>query len=78
MFDDLTIEELKALRITLRGALQSLIFGQTVTEFRYGDHGEKLSVADVKQAKSYIADITQRIATLEGGRRGGFTVMHGG
>ncbi len=77
MFDDMTLEQLKALRSTLRQKLEDLIFGEKTIEFRYGDHGEKLGTADIKQARIYIAEISQRIATLEGGRRGGFTIMHG-
>lgn len=78
MFDDLTLEQLRALQVTAREAWQKLSLGLAVAEVRYGDTGRKFHPASVKEAASFLQTVTDEIKTRTGTRRGGFTVVHGG
>lgn len=78
MFDDLSVADLEAMRVSLREALVALATGKQTAEVRYGETGRKFHPADTKATQSLLAQVVDEIARRSGARRGGFTVMHGG
>lgn len=66
MFDDLTLEQLTALRTTLRDALVKLVAGEKVAEVRYGEMGRKFHPTTPDACRNIIAEVQRAIDKLEG------------
>lgn len=66
MYDDLTDEQLVALRTDLRLAYHALIAGQQPAEIRYGEHGEKFHPANASMCETAIARINATLARRTG------------
>lgn len=66
MYDDLTDEQLVALRTDLRLAYHSLIAGGQPAEIRYGDQGEKFHPANPAMCETAIARINATLARRAG------------
>lgn len=66
MYEDLTVEQLTALRTDLRLAYHTIIAGQQPAEIRYGEHGEKFHAASSAACEIAIANINRELSRREG------------
>jgi hypothetical protein len=66
VFDDLTLDQLKTLRVDLRTAYQKLVLGQATAEIRYGELGEKFHPANPEACEKLLARVDAEIAKREG------------
>lgn len=66
MFDDLTLDQLTALRTQLRDAWTKLVSGALVVEVRYGELGHKFAPTSSEACEALIGKVQTAIDKLNG------------
>lgn len=66
MFDDLTLEQLTALKVSLRDAWTKLVSGALVVEVRYGELGHKFAPTTPEACETLISKVQTAIDKANG------------
>lgn len=67
MFDDLSIDELKALRVSLRTAWTDLLAGKGESSIRYGDFAQTFHATTPDACEKALAQVAAAITRRCGG-----------